>query len=67
MQRSSEAAARIQQIEAQQDEVLRQLEELERLTAAVLAAHAPALAPPGALDSAHIPTEIKLAAQPEAA
>jgi hypothetical protein len=42
MDSSSKAAARIQQIEAQQDEILRQLEELERRTESVLAEHAPA-------------------------
>jgi hypothetical protein len=47
MDRSSAAAARIREIENQQDEVLRQLEELERRTEAVLARHLPA-APPAA-------------------
>jgi hypothetical protein len=42
MERSSEAAARIREIEAHQDELLRQLEELERRSAAVLAQYAPA-------------------------
>jgi hypothetical protein len=41
MERSSEAARRIRQIEAQQDELLAQLEELERRSAAVLAQYAP--------------------------
>lgn len=42
MNRASAAAARIQQIENEQDEILRQLEELERRTEAALAEHAPA-------------------------
>jgi hypothetical protein len=67
MQRSSEAAARILEIEAQQDDVLRQLEELERRTAAVLAAHAPTLVPPGMPAEVNFPTELTLAAEPEAA
>jgi hypothetical protein len=41
MQRTSEAAARIREIEALQDDVLVQLEELERRTAEVLARHLP--------------------------
>jgi hypothetical protein len=41
MQRSSEAARRIREIEAQQDELLAQLEELERRSAAVLTQYAP--------------------------
>jgi hypothetical protein len=41
MKRSSEAAARLLEIEQQQDEILLQLEELERRTEAVLAQHAP--------------------------
>ena len=51
MDPSSEAAARIQQIEAQQDEILRQLEELERRTESVLAEHAPPPVPQGAIDA----------------
>lgn len=46
MDRSAAAAARIQQIEEQQDEILRQLDELERRTEAALAEHAPAAAAP---------------------
>ncbi|MEX0678015.1 MAG: hypothetical protein WD063_13120 [Pirellulales bacterium] len=45
MDRSSEAAARIREIDAQQDEILRQLEELERRTEMVLAEHAPSPRP----------------------
>jgi hypothetical protein len=67
MQRSSEAAARILEIEAQQDEVLRQLDELERRTAAVLAEHAPAASRPDLLAAAQLPPELKLVAEPEAA
>ena len=46
MDRSREAAARLHEIEAQQDEVLRQLVELEHRTERVLAEHAPAPLPP---------------------
>lgn len=45
MDRSSEAAARIREIDAQQDEILRQLEELERRTEMILAEHAPSSRP----------------------
>ena len=41
MDRLSEAAARILDLEARQDDVLRQLEELERQVEAVLAQHLP--------------------------
>ena len=67
MQRSSEAAARILEIEAQQDDVLRQLEELERRTAAVLAAHAPTLVSSGTLAPPTDSTGLALATEPEAA
>jgi hypothetical protein len=50
MDRPSEAADRIQQIEAQQDAILQQLEELERRTEQVLAEHAPPRAPQPAVD-----------------
>jgi hypothetical protein len=42
MDRSSAAAARIREIESRQDELLRQLEELERASAELLARHLPA-------------------------
>jgi len=45
MDRLSEAAARILDLEARQDDVLRQLEELERQVEAVLAQHLPPAAP----------------------
>lgn len=41
MERTSAAAARIREIEAQQDDLLRQLEELERRSEEVLARHLP--------------------------
>jgi len=41
MERSSQAALRLTEIDAMQDEILRQLEALERRTEAVLAEHAP--------------------------
>lgn len=57
MESSSQAAARIAEIEAQQDEILRQLEELERRTEAVLAEHAPAPVPlDDALQSPLVPS-----------
>jgi hypothetical protein len=42
MDRASAAAARIREIEAQQDELLRKLEALERKSEQVLARHLPA-------------------------
>jgi hypothetical protein len=52
MERTAAAAARIREIEALQDDVLRQLDELERRTAEVLARHLPAAAPLAALEVA---------------
>jgi hypothetical protein len=60
MDRTSAAAARIREIEAQQDELLRQLEELERRSEEALAAHLP---PPPAAGVA----PVELAPSPEVA
>ena len=67
MDRSSEAAARIHEIETQQDEVLRQLVELEHRTESVLAEHAPSVAPLPPIDIAlHLLGEPTAASAPNA-
>ncbi|REK13044.1 MAG: hypothetical protein DWQ37_10500 [Planctomycetota bacterium] len=59
-----EAASRIEEINALQDDLLRQLDELERRSAAVLAAHLPGTQPCG-VPVAEMPESGPVAAGPE--